>query len=384
MADVHLGARHHDLGDAAAAQRERQFAAFSRGVDLALTERVDLVLIAGDLFDSNTQPRRSVERAAGELGRLVAAGIGTLVAPGTHDCYEPGSLYRTYDLAAMAGARPGSDELVVFTPARPVAVYPGIGVAVHGPVADTKRAPASPLAAFSPSADANSHWRIGVLHGSLRIPGKVEQDDVLFTDEEVARSGLDYLALGHWHSFLKGRAGGTTWAYAGAPEPVAVDQDGAGQVLLVTLEERDGRREVLVEPRAVGRTRFLRLDVDTGDAPTQQVLVRRLLEHADPDLVLSVRLTGVRPEGFDLDEDEVQSQAAGSFFRLTFRDASVPALADGPPPPADTIAGAFALALGERIATAEREGRVAEAAEAREALRLGRALLDEPARVTLG
>ena len=27
-ADVHLGARHDDLGDQAAAQRERQFAAF--------------------------------------------------------------------------------------------------------------------------------------------------------------------------------------------------------------------------------------------------------------------------------------------------------------------------------------------------------------------
>jgi DNA repair exonuclease SbcCD nuclease subunit len=64
MADVHLGARHHDLGGAAAEQRERQFAAFSRAVDLAISERVQLVLIAGDLFDSNAQPRRSVERAA--------------------------------------------------------------------------------------------------------------------------------------------------------------------------------------------------------------------------------------------------------------------------------------------------------------------------------
>ena len=72
-ADVHLGARHTDLGERAAVLRERQFAAFRATVDLAIVETVDLFLIAGDLFDSNTQPRRSVERVAAELGRLANA-----------------------------------------------------------------------------------------------------------------------------------------------------------------------------------------------------------------------------------------------------------------------------------------------------------------------
>jgi hypothetical protein len=47
-ADVHLGARHADLGDRASTQRERQFAAFVATIDLALVEKVDLVLVAGD------------------------------------------------------------------------------------------------------------------------------------------------------------------------------------------------------------------------------------------------------------------------------------------------------------------------------------------------
>ena len=54
-ADVHLGARHADMGEQATAQRERQFDAFRATVDLALAEKVDLLLIAGDLFDSNTK-----------------------------------------------------------------------------------------------------------------------------------------------------------------------------------------------------------------------------------------------------------------------------------------------------------------------------------------
>ena len=106
MADVHLGARHDDLGPAAAAQRERQFAAFHRAIELALAEKVDLVLICGDLFDSNSQPKRSVERAAAELARLVDRHIPVVIIPGTHDCYEPSSIYRVFDLAEMAGATP--------------------------------------------------------------------------------------------------------------------------------------------------------------------------------------------------------------------------------------------------------------------------------------
>jgi exonuclease SbcD len=103
-ADVHLGARHDDLGEQASAQRERQFAAFVATVDLAIAEKVDLVLIAGDLFDSNVQPRRSVERVAAQLKRLAEAKIRVVILPGTHDVYDRSSIYRAYDLKGLAGS----------------------------------------------------------------------------------------------------------------------------------------------------------------------------------------------------------------------------------------------------------------------------------------
>jgi len=84
-ADVHLGARHDDLGEQAAAHRGRQAAAFTAAVDLALAEKVDLFLVAGDLFDSNVQPRRSVEFVAAQLKRLATARIRSVIVPGTHD-----------------------------------------------------------------------------------------------------------------------------------------------------------------------------------------------------------------------------------------------------------------------------------------------------------
>ncbi|MFL5726027.1 MAG: exonuclease SbcCD subunit D [Chloroflexota bacterium] len=383
-ADVHLGARHADLGDAATAQRERQFAAFKASVDVAIEEKVDLFVVAGDLFDSNTQPRRSVERVAAELARLANAKIRTMIVPGTHDCYDRASIYRAYDLKAMAGSTPDDDLVTVVTPDRPTVRLATLDATVHAAVFPSKRAPYSPLRDVRVTAAAAGHpessttWHVGVVHGALAIPDRTEHDEVVVTKEEIAASGLDYLALGHWHSTQKGKAGTTTYAYAGAPEPVAVDQDGAGKVLLVTLEESAGKHAVKVDERTVGRTRFERIDVDASRLNGQPDLVEKLAAKADPDLVLEARLTGVRPDELDVDIAEVESRLKGSFLRLRVRDQSMPALSDGALPSADTISGAFIRNVEGRIAELEADPSDAttlEAAELRDALRLGRLLL---------
>ena len=145
-ADVHLGARHADLGDAAATQRERQFAAFVATVDLAIAERVDLVLVAGDLFDCNVQPRRSVERVAARA-RPPRRGPDP-------DGPDPGHARRLRPLVGLPRLRPRRrwparrtrDGLVtVLTPERPWVHLDTLDAVVHGPVFATKRAPHSPL-----------------------------------------------------------------------------------------------------------------------------------------------------------------------------------------------------------------------------------------------
>jgi exonuclease SbcD len=389
--DVHLGARHTDLGERAAILRERQFAAFKATVDLAIVESVDLFLIAGDLFDSNTQPRRSVERVAAELGRLARASIRTVIIPGTHDVYDGASIYRAYDLAAMA--RGGGDWITVLTPDIPSVVFPQIDVVVHGRVFDTKRAPHSPLYGMDLSVDRRATWKIGMVHGSLLIPGRTDDDEVVFTEDEIAHSGLDYLALGHWHSAIEGRAGSVTYAYSGAPEPVALDQDGSGHVLLVTLDDRSGRRRVSIEPRRVGQTRVETVELDVGGIHSQPDLIDRVGQRSDSNLALDVRLTGLYPDDLDLDIDEVERALSPSFLRFRIRDLSIPNVPDGPLPPPDTVLGAFVRGIEARMAELEgvaagtasapgdssasdKDGAAEELADMREVLRLGRHLLE--------
>ncbi|MEK6719838.1 MAG: DNA repair exonuclease [Chloroflexota bacterium] len=375
-ADVHLGARHADMGEQAAGQRERQFAAFRASIDLALAEKVDLVLVAGDLFDSNTQPRRSVERVAAELKRLVDAHIRTVIIPGTHDVYDRSSIYRAYDLKAMAGSTASDDLLTVLDPDHADVHLASIDTIVYGRVFATKRAPSSPLGGLDAAADDRATWKVGMVHGSLAIAGKTDGDEVVVTKEEIGASGLHYLALGHWHSSQRGSSRGTTYAYSGAPEPVALDQDRAGRVLLVTLDRAvDGAVTVAVDERSVGRTVFEAIDLDASTIASQPAVVDDLGKRANADLVLDVRIMGVRPDELDLDTEEIEGQLRDAFFRIRVRDLSKPALTEGALPSPETIAGAYIRDIEARIAELEASDDAMAAAEMRDVLRLGRLLL---------
>ena len=190
-------------------------------MSLFLRYYVDVFLIAGDLFDSNTQPRRSVERVAAELRRLVDARIRTVVIPGTHDVYDHASVYRAHDLKALAGSKPNDEFVTVLTPDKPEVLFTACDALIVSSVFDTKRAPQSPLRNLRLGGDPRATWKIGLVHAAIAISGKTDGDDVVVTKEEIAATGLDYLALGHWHSSQQGKAGHVIYAYSGAPEPVA-------------------------------------------------------------------------------------------------------------------------------------------------------------------
>ena len=137
-----------------------------------------------------------------------------------------------------------------------------------------------------------------------------------------------------------------------------------------------------VTERSVGRTRFEKLELDAAGVTTQPAFIDSLSRKGNPDLVLDVRIVGVRPDELDLHPDEIENALAPSFLKVRVRDVSMPPLTEGALPSPDTIAGAFIRDLEARIAELEAAPSAdggtdtsAEAGELRDALRLGRLLL---------
>jgi DNA repair exonuclease SbcCD nuclease subunit len=416
-ADAHLGARHGDLGEAASALRERQHAAFRAAVELAVAERVDAVLIAGDLFDANTASRRTVERAVAGLTRLAAARIRVVIIPGDHDAYTRSSVYRAYDLASLVG----DGMLTVLTPEAPWVHLETLDAVVVG-AADTSRTRtgtgggAAEFADLSEARVPATTWRIGLLHAALgdaasdgargdaagagprgdaasdgprsdalgdgargdaagdgprgdaagdgaRGEAKASAASAAAEDAStelgelgaaaIAASGLDFVALGHGHTAATGKAGAVTWAVAGSPEQVTADRHEPGTVNLVTLDERGGSKTIRVETRVVGSSWHRELEVDATQLVSQAALVERLRAAADPELVFDVRIVGERPDELVLDPAAIEEALRGAYLYVRVADCSRPPLTTGALPPPETISGAFIRNVEARIAELE-------------------------------
>ena len=92
-ADFHLDSPFAALPAHQAAQRRRESREVpDRLADYVNSQGIDLVLLAGDLFDSASPFRETGEQLAAALGRMEAR---VFIAPGNHDWCGPGSPWET-------------------------------------------------------------------------------------------------------------------------------------------------------------------------------------------------------------------------------------------------------------------------------------------------
>jgi exonuclease SbcD len=359
LADVHLGRPFQMLGEKGAAQRRALEEALARAVDLAIAAGVHLVLIAGDLFDSAKPSPATVAVAARELRRLDEARIRVALVAGNHDVTSDGRL------AAAEALREANPNALLLGPEVERHTFPDLDLTLVG------RSPA-PGAAGSPLAawprERTTTFAVGLTHGSCYRAGVVEGPAVIHP-QEIRLLGLDYLALGDWHSALEVHGPPHPAWYAGAPELLAYDQEGAGHVLLVDLPAPGQAR---VTPQRVGRRHYRRLELDL--ARTDDEGVRKAIEAAaDPDAVCDVVLGGLVPVSRVVAARTLEEEFADRFFRLRVSnrthlwldEAQLAAL------PADTVLGRFVRVMRQRLTAVPEDRRaVLEAA-----LQLGVALL---------
>ncbi|HEV2358765.1 MAG TPA: DNA repair exonuclease [bacterium] len=359
--DVHLGATFKVLGDRGAEQRKQLRETFARVIDLALAERVDAMLIAGDLFDSVAASRVHAAFAADQLARLGQAGIPVCAIAGNHDPLGEGSAGVWAELERRC---PG---LTVFGQQLGGRVIADRDLTIVGRSAPRRLSADSPLAGLPVRRE--TRYQVAVAHGSVERPD-FEARFTMITPREIGASQVDYLALGDWHSAQDVSAGGVTAYYSGAPELIDADEAQAGHVLLVTIPA-PGRAEV--EPRRVGRRRSGRLAVDLATAGDGEAIARRIRAQADPDLALRVVLTGLGGPDSRVLAARLCDELAASFFRLDVRDESQlrPEVVDPSQYPDHTVIGRFVGDMWEQIAARQGDDR----ALAEEALAYGIALL---------
>ncbi len=353
-ADVHLGRSSRAFGTAASKHRQRLMQAFERCLTCCRDYEAQLLIVAGDLFDSPRPPERTAQRVRSLLSDLVSQSqmVATVLIPGTHDPIAPGSLYERW----LAEGLP--DGVHLLSAEQPTLEVPGLDVAIHF-AEDAKM--------FQPNAQVPLN--IGLLHGSVQIPGFVDEDTVIVTADQIADCGMNYLALGHWHSFRDDSQQDVVALYPGSPEIVGLDQAEQGQVLVVDLDD-EGR--CTWEQVATGTLQSRRQDLDLADFANLEELIQSILELADADAILDTRLVGIAPEQMVVDHDRILERVEEQFFRIRLTDESHADWDETGPEPSGLVAGRFRGLMKERFAAAETDEQRQVVGQARS---LGLALL---------
>ncbi len=199
--DVHVDAR--PLPGLAAHQSAAMLAAV---LEAGRRLRADVILLAGDTFDSHRQPDSLIEQA----GALIAAAAAPVVIlPGNHDPLVPGSVYQrmgpTQNLHVLGLTH---DEAVVFD---------HLDLEVWGR-AHRSYADMIPLEC---ARTRRTRWQIAMAHGHYEpVPDRSTRlrPSWLIGDEELAATGCDYVALGHWNRAASVGDGRVQAHYSGSPD----------------------------------------------------------------------------------------------------------------------------------------------------------------------
>ncbi len=356
-ADNHLGAKFTGLGTRGREQRRKLIETFDKIVELAIETRVHLFLVAGDLFDSNRPAAELVHEVLRGFNRLDGHAIEVCLAPGTHDRYDATSVYRRPEFADLPNFHLFTSDTMA-----PLEL-PALRTTVWGRALSQSH-PGDALAGLHREGPAQ--WHLALVHGSVRMPGIVEDDEAMVDTASLSACGMDYVALGHWHSLGDHSRGGTPAFYCGAPEPISVSDRDAGYVILLELSPD---RAVDIKPVRVSRRRAEILQVNMDEITDGIELRRRIEDLADEDLMLDVVLGGMTRHDLLLDPVDLQEDLAPCFFHLRIKDNSslsvegIAALRF----PENTMNGKFVQIARERIEeSAGEERRMLE-----EALRVG-------------
>lgn len=280
---------------------------FSRIIDIALNESADLVILAGDTFDSVDVSQNLLTFFVSEIGRLEK--IPVAVIAGLRDGYDKKSFWEHWRISP-----PAENLHILVDDERPHVEFPDLAAVVYGfpPVKDGPKA--RRLKGFRPLQGYDLH--LGILYGHLGSDTDTGQNKLPLNYEELKSTPFDYIALGGHIGARSLAELGLKAAYAGSPSVLHPEWTEAGNILIVNLQ----KGSLNIQRRKLEGFVWKDAEIDMATVANMDDLKNRILEMAGQDILLRVSLTGLALLEAGLNLDQIKSDLDEHFLNLRIAD----------------------------------------------------------------
>ncbi len=259
-ADIHLGSpirsaamRNPDLGDHL---KQASGDTFIRIVDLAISENVEVLVLAGDIFDNDQPDLKSRAFLISQLARAADAGVPTVLIRGNHDAL--------LDHGAHGNLGPNIHLLHKNKPSVEIG-----GVWFHGLSFDTAHVSKSFLPDYP--APVTGRKNVGLMHTSL--DGSPGHDPYApCSEQDLLAHGYDLWCLGHIHAPFERASGPVLAVMPGIPQPRHFGERTGGTVAIVELDDDTPN----IERHHVGHLRFTECALDLSQSSDVQEVLSAL------------------------------------------------------------------------------------------------------------
>jgi len=212
-ADIHLDTPFRGLSawnsELAVRLKEATFQSFGRIVDLCIRERVDFLVVSGDIFDGEDRSLAAQLRFVAELKRLSVKGIATYLVCGNHDPLS--SWLDTLQMPPLVH-RFGAAEVERLSHEKE-----GKKAADIYGISFPDREVKENLALRYRPGPGPAPVAVAVLHGTVGSPGP-HHSYAPFSLDDIRGMGFDYWALGHIHRHQVVSAASPAVVYPGNPQ----------------------------------------------------------------------------------------------------------------------------------------------------------------------
>ena len=339
IADVHLDSAfsaHFDT-DGARVRRNEVRRCLSAIIDKA--KSVDILLIAGDLFDGRQVSAETVSFLKRKFSELESTKV--FIVAGNHDPYLPDSVYAKEDFGENVYVFGTKAECIELAELK-TRVY---GVSFGEEFCDG-RLDVLPIVKDEGVSD------ILLLHGDVTSMGGESRYNGI-DKSFIEKSGADYIALGHIHkrSELQ-RAGSTYYAYPGPPEGRGFDECGDMGYYIGSI--KDGVVDVKFERSCIRR--MLRIEADisgvSDNLEAAMLAKKKILEAGVPEDMYKLVLTGRVQTGIP-DINIIKEEISSAVAYLEVKDETLPDYNIEEIEAQNTVCGEFVRIMKSKVEDAD-------------------------------